>query len=200
MILQPMIGSWEVPRIEHIRAGESRRLSVLPVPGLSGDLHQDLGRGALVVEITGSLTSDEARDGFLEELRRAFYAAEPVDFVADIVHQAELEQVLIEELVVAEVAGTADSFRYRIRLREHTEPPAPGGDLGLGLDADLAAELDAALDLEAELGLDLLDLPAVLGAVPQIGDLLAPVETAVSGVRDALAGAGSLLSPLEEVL
>ncbi len=33
-----------------------RRWVTLEVPGLSGDLHQDLGRGALVIEIEGSLS------------------------------------------------------------------------------------------------------------------------------------------------
>jgi len=65
MLVRPMIGGWEPPRIERIASAESRRLAVLPVPGLSGDLHQDLGRGALAVEIVGSLAGDEARDEFL---------------------------------------------------------------------------------------------------------------------------------------
>ncbi|HYV47220.1 MAG TPA: hypothetical protein VFA20_20315, partial [Myxococcaceae bacterium] len=64
MLVSPMIGSWQPPRIERIASLESRRLAALPVAGLSGDLHQDLGRGALAVEIVGSLVGDEARDDF----------------------------------------------------------------------------------------------------------------------------------------
>ena len=71
MLVRPMIGGWEPARIERIASLESRRLAVLPVAGLSGDLHQDLGRGAVAVEITGSLWGDEARDTFLAELRAA---------------------------------------------------------------------------------------------------------------------------------
>lgn len=195
MILRPMIGSWEVPRIERIRAFEARRLGVLPVPGLSGDLHQDLGKGALAVEISGSLTGDEARDAFLEEVRDKFYAAEPVDFVADIVHEAQLEQVLVQAFEVEEVAGSADSFRYRLVLKEYTEPPPPPGlapDFGLDVDADLGLDVD--------LGLDLLDLPALLVSVPPVGDLLAPVEEAAEGLRQTLEGAGELLGPLRSLL
>src|SRR6185436_13721917 len=102
MLVRPIIGEWEPPRIERISAREARRLAVLPVPGLSGDLHQDLGRGALAVEITGSMSGDEARDAFLKEVRTRFLAGDPVDFVADIVAESELEQVLIEELRVEE--------------------------------------------------------------------------------------------------
>ncbi len=120
MNVQPMIGEWQVPRIERLRSNGARRLRALPVPGLSGDLHQDLGREALRVEIEGSLSTDEARDDFLANLRESFYAAEPVDFVADIVHEAELEQVLIEAFDLLEDASDPDLFRYRIRLREYT--------------------------------------------------------------------------------
>ena len=72
MIVRPMIGGWSPPSIERIRAVEARRLAVLPVPGLSGDLHQDLGRSALGIEIIGSLNTDDARDDFLEQIREKF--------------------------------------------------------------------------------------------------------------------------------
>ena len=60
--MNPIIGEWEPPKIEALNAVETRRLARLPVPGLSGELQQDMGRGAMGVQITGSLTGDEARD------------------------------------------------------------------------------------------------------------------------------------------
>jgi hypothetical protein len=200
MVVRPMVGSWEVPRIERIWSHEARRVGLLPVPGLSGDLQQDLGKGALTVEIQGSLTGDEARDVFLEELRDKFYTAEPVDFVADIVLDAELEQVLILAFEVEEVAGSTDSFRYRLVLREYTEPPEPAGFGPGGLGAGFGLDVDADLGLDVDLGLDLLDLPGILGSVPEIGDLLAPVEQAAADLRKALEGAGKVLEPLETLL
>ena len=200
MIVRPMVGSWEVPRIERIWSYEARRVGLLPVPGLSGDLQQDLGKGALTVEIQGSLTGDEARDAFLEELRDKFYTAEPVDFVADIVHDAELEQVLMLAFEVEEVAGSADSFRYRLVLREYTEPPEPAGFGPGGLGADFGLDVDADLGLDVDLGLDLLDLPGFLGSVPEIGDLLAPVEQAAADLRETLGQAGEVLTPLARLL
>ncbi len=195
MLVRPMIGSWEVPRIERIASSESRRLAVLGVPGLSGDLHQDLGRGALAVEIQGSLSGDEARDDFLKELRQKFLAGEPVDFIADIVKESELERVLIEALHLEEQAGNSDAFRYRVVLREYTEPPEPpgaGADFGLDVDADLGLDVD--------LGLDLLDLPGLLGNVPRVGDLLSPLKPAASNLKSAVSGAGSVLDPLKNLL
>ncbi len=195
MLVRPMVGRWEVPRIEGIASRESRRLAVVPVPGLSGDLHQDLGRDALEVELYGSLSGDQARDEFLKELRTQFLAGEPVDFVADIVGESELEQVLIASFDLEESAERPEEFRYRMVLREYTEPPEPPGlaeDFGLDVDADLGLDVD--------LGLDLLDLPGMLGDVPQIGDLLTPVKTAADELKTALQGAGALLSPLDDLL
>lgn len=196
MLIRPMVGRWELPRIEAITSRDARRLAVLPVPGLQGSLHQDLGREALEVEISGSLHGDEARDAFLKELRQAFLAGDPVDFVADIVNESTLEQVLIAGFVLDESAAVADTFRYQLLLREYTEPPEPPAP---GLGDGFGQDVDAALGLDVSLGLDLLDLPGLLGEVPQIGDLLAPIEPAAQGLKDALAGAGDLLAPLAGV-
>lgn len=197
LIIRPTIGGWEPPRVESIATVERRRSTVLPVVGLSGDLQQDLGRGAIAVEIVGSLFGDEARDTFLAEVRERFQAGEPVDFVADIVNEAELEQVLIEALELTERREQADTFRYRIVLREYTEPPEPPG---FGLGDDFGLGLDDLLDLDALAGLDLLDLAGLLGDVPDIGDLLSPVQTAAAELKETLGGASELLSPLSDLL
>lgn len=199
MLTQPALDSWLVPRIESLRAFERRRIASLPVPGLSGDLSQDLGRAALQVELMGSLSGDEARDALLAEVRTRFLAGEPVDFVADLIHESTLEKVLIEAFDVIEVAGSPDSFRYHIVLREYTEPPEPPspGLEGFGLD------VDAGLDLDVSLGLDLLDLPALLAVVPDLPDLeeaLSPIRTAAEGLRETLGGARGALSPLADLL
>lgn len=192
MLVKPMINGWEIPRISSIHSQESRRLLRLPVPGLSGDLHQDLGRGALVVDISGSLYGDEARDEFLtDNVRKAFLEAEPVDFVADIVNESELEQVIIEKLSLEENADYPGQFFYFIRLREYTEPPEPASP-GLGLEAP-----DLGLDID--LGLDLLDLPGLLLPLPDIGNVLQPIEPAAEALKSALAGAADLFTPLESL-
>jgi hypothetical protein len=195
MLVRPMIGSWEVPRIAHVAAAESRRLAVLPVPGLSGDLHQDLGRSAMVVEISGALYGDEARDAFLKDLREKYLAGEPVSFVADIVKESELEQVLIESFELEEDAGRPDQFFYSLRLREYTEPPEPPG-----IGADLGLDLDADLSLDALSGLDLLDLPNLMPGVPELGDMLAPLKPAAEELKAQLSKAGDVLTPLRDLL
>jgi hypothetical protein len=192
VIIKPMIGEWEVPRIERIRTLEDRRLARIPIPGLRGDLQQDLGAKSLLVEISGSLHGDETRDEFLTSLREQFAQGEPVTFVADILTATELEEVLIERLDLVESNDWASGFRYRIVLRESVEPPpppAPFDDLGLGLDTEL--------DLLAELGLDGLELPDLLGDIPALGNPTEPVKPALEGVRAATGGLGGLLDGLK---
>jgi hypothetical protein len=163
------------------------------VPGLAGDLHQDMGRGALAVEIVGSLNGDDLRDQFLKDVRERFLVGDPVDFVADIVKESELERVLIAELRVEEVAGDCDAFRYRIVLREYTEPPEPPAPV------DLGAELGLELDALAELGLDMLDIPAIAGAVPEIGAILEPLKPAAEALDAVVASAPAVLAPLADL-
>jgi hypothetical protein len=192
MLVRPVIGGWSPPSIERIASFESRRLAVLPVPGLSGDLHQDMGRGALAIEIVGSLATDETRDQFLKDVREKFLAGDPVDFVADIAKESELERVLIEELRFEEIANDADMFRYRIVLREYTEPPEPPAP-----SLDLGAELGVDLDDLAALGLDALDLPGLLGDVPKIDDILEPLKPAAEALKGAVSQAATVLEPLK---
>ena len=183
-----MIGEWAVPRIERIGTVDRRRLARLSVPGLTGDLHQDLGAHSLAVEIEGSLHSDAERDDFLTHVREPFLAGDPLTFVADILTATQLEQVVIEGLEVEEVNDAARGFRYRIRVRQYVEPPEPPplvDDLGL----DLGAELDQL----AALGLAGLELPNLLSDIPAVGDPTPPL-------REALAGVSAAVSPLHDVL
>jgi len=186
-----MIGDWEIPRIERIATAEQRRLARIPVPGLMGDLQQDLGTASLAVEIVGSLQGDEARDQFLDDLRTRFRAGDPVTFVADITTATELEEVMIEALDVEETNEAAGGFRYRIVLREYVEPPEPPAPLD-----DLGADLGADLDLLADLGLDGLELPGLLGAVPDVADPTPPLQPALDAVRSAVAPLDGLLGDL----
>jgi hypothetical protein len=189
-----MIGEWEVPRIERVGSVEGRRLARLSVPGLTGDLHHDLGRHSLTVEIAGSLHGDEERDEFLDKVRTPFNAGEPLAFVADITSATELEQVLIEGLELQESNDSADSFRYVIRLRQYVEPPERPPPID-----DLGAELGPELDLLADLGLDGLELPGLLGDVPTIGDPTPPLKEALDGVKAAVAPLTDALAGLGEV-
>lgn len=190
-----MLGQWELPCIERVELGETRRLARIGVPGLDGDLHQDLGRRSLTVAITGSLAGAETRSSFLEEIQGAFRAGDPLPFVADIVDSSELENVVITEFEVAETPEWVDAIRYRIVLRQYVEPPeppSPFGDIGLDLTDQLG-------DLARGL-LDGLDLAGLLGGVPSLADPSEPLRPALDSVSSATAEVPALLDGLRRAL
>lgn len=195
VIVRPMLGDWELPAIERVDLVESRRLARLSVPGLDGDLHQDLGSGGLTVAISGSVHTDERRSQVLTQIQEKYLAGEPLPFVADIVESSELEDVVIVGFGVSESADTPDVLRYRIVLRQYVEPPPP---------SDPMPELpDDMLDELGELAdglLDGLDLPSLLGDIPSLADPTAAIRPAMDGVRDAVGDVPGMLGGLRDAL
>jgi hypothetical protein len=188
MKIKPMIGEYEVPGIQRIGVVERRNLLPIHVPGLAGSYHQDLGMASARIVIEGTLAGDEARDGFLEAVREKLAKGEPVEFVADIVTATEIEQVLIANLDVEEVAGSADTFRYAITLAQYVEPPPPPAD----------PQLEDALGAEAQDLFDIGKLPEMLSA-PDFGNPVPPLSGTIDGAKGALgslSGIGSQLTDL----
>ncbi|HEY9640153.1 MAG TPA: hypothetical protein V6C57_06695, partial [Coleofasciculaceae cyanobacterium] len=124
MPVRPMIGGVDLQQVQKIEVDGDQVLVQYPVPALEGDFFQRPGRRATKVSLTGVLTGAAVEDG-LNVLREKFRAAEPVSFVADIATAIKVDQVLIEELGVRELAGKPDRFEYALTLREFIPPPAP---------------------------------------------------------------------------
>ena len=183
MNVKPVLGDWEIPRIEAIDAYEQRRFVELEVPGRAGSLYQDLNLRPARIGLRGSLYGDETRNDFLEALREKFRAGEPVTFVADILTATEVQYVVIEALAVAQNGRHPDQMDYRIVLRESPPPPPPPDPFG-GIDAGLLG--DAANLLDSVTGA--LDALEMLGAIPNISDPTPPLRETLSGVGSALAG------------
>jgi len=123
MPVRPMLEDIELQHVQKIEVDGDQVLIQHSVPALEGDFLQRLGRRGTQITITGVLTGPEAGDG-LKNLRDKFRAAEPVSFVADIAAAIQVDQVLIEEMGVRELAGKPERFEYAFTLREYI-PPAP---------------------------------------------------------------------------
>lgn len=190
-----MLDDYELPGIQRVGTVERRALVEVPVPGLEGSYHQDLGSGPIAILIEGTLAGDDARDAFLAEVRERFQSGEPVDFVADIVSATSLEQTHLEDLSVVEVAGNADTFRYSLMLVQHVEPPPPGSDLGFD---DLAA-LEDALGLEALELFETLQIPDLLASLPELSDPTPPLAATLDGVKGALESLGGVSGSITEL-
>ena len=195
MIIRPMLGSWELPCVERVELLESRRLARLGVPGLVGDLHQDLGAQSLTVAITGSLEGDQRRSDLLGSLQEAYLAGEPLSFVSDIVESSELENVVIASFEVVETTEQRGDTFYRIVLRQYVEPPPPPSGLP-ELPDDLLGDLT---DLAGSL-LDAMDLPGLLGDVPTLADPTEAIKPALEQVRSAVQEVPAALDGLAAAL
>jgi hypothetical protein len=124
MALKPMLSDLELEMVEEVESDQDRVLAHHPVPALEGDFLQELGRRATTITLTGVLAGEEVADE-LKRLREKFRAAETVPFVADIATATRVDDVLIEEMGVRELAGRTQVFEYAFTLRELIPPPPP---------------------------------------------------------------------------
>lgn len=175
MKAKPMLGDFEIDGIHAVESFERRVLAEHRVPGLAGSYLQDMGTEANLVVITGSKSGDDARDDFLQHMRDIFNKGEPVTFTADINTATDLTDVLIEDLQVAEIGGSPDSFRYTIALRKYVKPPEPppSGLLDAGILDDASKLVDAVSTIDK------------LGSIPNIGDPTKPLNGAMDQVQAA---------------
>jgi hypothetical protein len=189
MKIKPMLGDFALEHLEYIESSESRALVEHRVPGLEGSYFQDMGTVPTTIALAGTKYGDEARDNFLEGIRKIFNAGEPTTFVADINTATDLTQVVIEDLQVAEISGRADSFRYVIKLRKYIEPPEPPATdlLDIGI-------LDDAMGL-----MDALNAIDALSSISNLGDPTPPVRQSLDSVKAATGGLDGVVSDLNNL-
>jgi len=190
MNVKPMLGEYELVGVLAIESAEQRSLVEHQVPGLAGNYIQDMGTAPNQLTISGTRHGDEDRDDFLNAVREIFNAGEPTTFVADINTATEVTDVVIEDLQIAEVAGSADSFHYRFSLRKYIEPPEPPptGLLDAGILADAASLANA---------LEVLD---ALGNLPNLSDPTKPLSGALDKVAGATSGFDQAVTELTDLL
>ena len=146
------------------------------VPGLEGDLVQDMGRGSVRLEIEGIFYGEESSPQ-LEELREVYKSREAVDFLAEITGEAYFAQVILEQLEVLQRSQEPEQFSYRLVVAEYVEPPEPASP---GFSLVDAAILDDALSFA-----DALELPALLD-LPEFSNPLEPMSGLVDGAETAI--------------
>lgn len=135
------LGKITLAAVQHISVEEGRVAGRKPdADRLSASLPGSGGLTPTVLLMEGLLFGPEYLVE-LKVLRRAWDAAEPLSFAADIAAGSELTEVVIEELRVEQVAGYADRVQFRMRLREYEEV--------LG-DAAALASVDAGVRVDAE--------------------------------------------------
>lgn len=151
--MRPMLDDLELPQVQEVAIYERRVLTEHKPPGMDGSLLQNLGRRPLRLTLWGVSTGPESLD-FVAQLDGKFRAGQGVPFIADIIADAEIEEVLIDDLQWQELAGKPQRYAYVLTLREHIEPVEPE-DTSLVDTAILDDVLDIMDDLTT--GLEILE-------------------------------------------
>lgn len=173
--MRPLLDDLELPQVQEIATYDRRRLAEHKPPGMEGSLLQNLGRRPTHLVLWGVATGSNALE-FVGKLEEKFQAGQPVPFAADIVTDAEIEQMAIDDLQVQELAGKPQRYAYVLTLREYIEPVEPA-DASL-LDTSILDEAQGLMDDLID-GLDL-GQAFVTGLQPfvsRFGDLLSRLNT-----------------------
>lgn len=174
--MRPMLDDIELPQVQEIAAYDRRMLAEHKPPGMDGSLLQNLGRRPGHLTLWGVKTGPDALE-FVETLELKYRAGQAVPFVADIIADAEIQQVVIDDLQWQELAGRPERYSYVLTLREFIEPVEPEdtsaleadilGDAGELFD-DLLDGLDFALPFATGLERFLGPLTDILGRLQQM--------------------------------
>jgi hypothetical protein len=140
------LGSITLTHLTRVEVREHQRIVHHPVPGMSGDLVQVLGRPSVTVRLQGIFYGPTASED-LANLRSAYLAGEPIDFFTEAVGEGYFAQVVITRLQIAQQAAYTDQFDFACEVIEYVEPPAPTVSDPFGaLDSDLLNEATAFMD------------------------------------------------------
>jgi hypothetical protein len=192
--VKPVLGDWEIPRVDLMRTAEARKFAELSVPGRQGSLFQDLNAEPTIIEIGGSIFADEERNQFLQTVRDKFRAGEPATFVADITQATDIQFVVIDSMRFEQRADRPDEVFYHLLLRESPPPPPPPDPLG-GIDTGL---LDAAAGFVDGVT-DALDALEALANLPDFSDPSALLGGTLDKVTAALGGLSKVTGSITDL-
>jgi hypothetical protein len=138
----------ELRSIYNLAISGKRRIVELEIPGLTGNVFQDLGRNPLMIAFEGELIGANTMNT-LQDIKSKFEMREPVPFSSDIVPITDITEVVIENLTVHFIGGTPFGSRYSILLREHKSSSTGGGG-GPGETPPPSQEESAKKDVETK--------------------------------------------------
>lgn len=144
MAVRPMLDDLELPHVQELATYDRRALAEHQPPGGDGSQLQDMGRRPTRVALWGVAAGPDAAV-FVDKLEEKFRAGTPVPFVADISVDTGVEQVLIDDLQLQQLAGRPERTAFVLSLRQFLAPTEPA-DLAL-LDPDITGDAAGLMDL-----------------------------------------------------
>lgn len=179
-------------QIHRITTHEHGGYVMQKVPGLEGDLIQDLGRTSLAILVEGIFYGPEITKE-LQTLRSLHLKREPVEFLAEVTGRAYASKVVIDSLKVLESGEQPDQYTYEMMVIEHVEPPASGvSALSKTMEFISAEAMEIAELMEVPDLLALGTIPELSNPVVPLKGVLTPVKEASSVLLEASKGLSSL--------
>ena len=176
------LGGIKLNRVHRIVTLEQADWVSHRVPGMAGNIVQDLGRDSVRLEISGIFYGDQKAVKDLENLRQLHKKREPVDFLAEIVGQAYFSKVIVEKFEVFQLAQEPEQFSYILAIAEYmdTEQKRP-------TEGQEVAKVGQSIKLEAKTTMDIATLPDALqlGNLPEITNPIEPLRGALEPVKEA---------------
>jgi hypothetical protein len=187
-------------KLVRVELKERARFVRHAVPGLSGELAQDLGRPSVVVRFQGIFHGAGAADQ-LKGLRDPYLARTPVDFICEAAGQGYFTQVVIDTLRVAQRAGYLDQFDYLCEVSEYVPPPPPASPNPLaGLDAGILDEAIAAMDDIQNAIAQVSELVGLLAGAASFGDPTTRLPGMLTTFTDAAGGGAGSVNAVGELI
>jgi hypothetical protein len=188
-------------KLTRVDVREQARLVRHAVPGLSGELTQNLGRPSVAVSFRGIFYGAEA-GAKLKELRDKYLAREPVDFLCEAVGQGYFTQVVIDEIHVAQRAGLVDQFDYACEVVEYVPPPPPPAVLNplADIDTSLLEEAAGMMDDIQNAIAQVADLAQLLAGAVAFGDPTTRLPNMLTSFTDAAGTATTTLQSVADLL
>jgi hypothetical protein len=140
-----MLDDLELPQVQELGTFEKRSLAEYKPPGMAGSVLQNLGRRPTRLLLWGVVTGPDAL-AFTEKLEGKFRDGKPVPFTADIIADAKIDQVMIDDLRLEQLAGKPERFAYAVELREFIKPLEPQDVAAPGLDAGILDDAKKLMD------------------------------------------------------
>ena len=176
------LGGIKLNRVHRIVTLEQADLVSHRVPGMTGNIIQDLGRDSVRLKISGIFYGAQTASKDLEKLRGIYKKREPVDFLAEIVGQAYFSKVIVEKFEVFQLAGEPEQFSYTLVIVEYTDASKKQQTENAGV-----AKVNQSIKTEAKITMDIATLPDALqlGTLPEISNPIEPLKGALEPIKEA---------------
>lgn len=187
-------------KLVSIEATEVARFARHAVPGMDGELSQEMGRPSVRIAVRGIFYGADAF-AQLETLRGNLLDRTPVDFVCELTGSGYVAQVVVDRFDVAQRAGYPDEFEYTCVVTEYVPPPPPPtssllDDLDLSIIDEAASMLDDFQNALAELE----SLTSLLSGASDFANPVTRLPAMLESFSSVAGGGSSVVSGIEEQL